>query len=1266
MRLSNIFGFTAVILAATSCLENKFDSDLETQVAAERAALTIDPSIHVVNEPAGAPGTKSLIDRNTSVSINSNFLRLDETTAAGGQGTYTFPDWSTHGVVMEGRTASSPDDSEFGLRALTLIPTQTYRIKGEKVGTDKFRIDNYYHTRMVGWYPQTCELQTNSEGNKVTTGLDAARDASGNKIYSVEDGRVSIRFSKLGIDKDLMMTDLVEGQQWHEANSNQASDYVGGTTSGESIYRQPFGHYEGTPSYSNFFTFRHYRSAVRLYAEADQSDQNLAMWGTILGVRIINQPTACTIRIPQNVGEFADYDNGDIVWDENSLDDFDIMTDAMFEGNPDKTGLNNTVEYPLQLDGATSASRVYLGYALVQPDHPVEVELLTTSGIYSITLKNEYNGNSVLKAGSYYNITMSLQTTGAITEVLESRDDEVYYDLSKEWTLEENASTSGLRYANCYVVDPKSSMVATALADFNAKSELNKTRYDGFAFCATVIGNGEIGLIPSNRFHTSTTNIEPYSARLIWETSRGLVTNVELIHGYVRFKVKYTGTGNTTEKGNAVIGVYDKNNKLIWSWHIWVTDTPSEVEMSGYTFLDRNLGATVARPGNAAEALQSYGLYYQWGRKDPTMYPPTSDYPIKSLLTSSYYNYASQEINSSEVRQNVSPSLEDAVKYPQYIILPTSGTGGNYSYNWMYDNLTNLWGYSGGTVTKTIYDPCPFGYRVSGNELKEAADAIRGSATKNGYGWVSGNFVLPYTGYKGEDKNSNSLTCAWEDVGLRGDYQTARVSESTGSMFHRERVLISKTQTWNHWIGDTQNTYNNYYSADHTNRRTAAPVRCVKDGNMAGVITTTITISSAKSAQTLVAGDVLTIRYSASTTGNTSLNSVSLSITKDYEGSNQSTVLDTRTSGMGSNYNGSYTYTIENKETLAHILEGGYTFTVTASNNIGRRASSNAQLQRKVYRLTGLTPENMTVSTGRSKSLTTVTEPADLPENTIQFTSSNTAVATVDASGSVRGVSVGNAVITASVATTDEYTGMGTFTSNITVEEYTGPSIKFWFGEDWYAGETTNGMILGNTTELVWYVHYNNLSTLNRDVHRSQLTVNGATLYGYATGLIDISGEQYVRYKSTYYYANDQVAVFQPDRLGDFEVIFTATDGNETETDTKQIHVRNSIIYVKMIQGSWYGGNNGKITAYIYCENNDYPATAQCKINGNTANVQYELARPDLTKTNTTKVIDGLTYYAYEGNWKRNILTFLITSIKAETIIYNPREVHSEVVTYSF
>ena len=171
-----------------------------------------------------------------------------------------------------------------------------------------------------------------------------------------------------------------------------------------------------------------------------------------------------------------------------------------------------------------------------------------------------------------------------------------------------------------------------------------------------------------------------------------LVDNLEHDNEYIYFTA-------SDLKGNAVICVKDIYETILWSWHIWLTDQPAEqvYNNSAGTMMDRNLGATSATPGT----VQSLGLFYQWGRKDPFL--------------------GSRSISRS--------STQKAAFWPGFSPNPVDcdATTGTIEYTiahpttWVKNDTYNAdWYYTGNYTTddtrwgseKTQYDPCPAGWRV--------------------------------------------------------------------------------------------------------------------------------------------------------------------------------------------------------------------------------------------------------------------------------------------------------------------------------------------------------------------------------------------------------------------------------------------------------------------------------------------------------------------------------------------------------------------------
>ena len=100
------------------------------------------------------------------------------------------------------------------------------------------------------------------------------------------------------------------------------------------------------------------------------------------------------------------------------------------------------------------------------------------------------------------------------------------------------------------------------------------------------------------------------SVSLLWSCPEGIVKDLSFAEGRISFT-----SPEPFIKGNALVGALDKHGKVLWSWHLWLTEQPGERVCSGDAgvALDRNLGAVST--GYLQEG--SDGLKYQWGRKDP-------------------------------------------------------------------------------------------------------------------------------------------------------------------------------------------------------------------------------------------------------------------------------------------------------------------------------------------------------------------------------------------------------------------------------------------------------------------------------------------------------------------------------------------------------------------------------------------------------------------------------------------------------------------------
>ncbi len=174
-----------------------------------------------------------------------------------------------------------------------------------------------------------------------------------------------------------------------------------------------------------------------------------------------------------------------------------------------------------------------------------------------------------------------------------------------------------------------------------------------------------------------------------------LVKNVSYSNGEITFTA-------THMKGNAVIAAKDALGEILWSWHIWLTDQPQEQEYynNAGIMMDRNLGATSATPGYVG----SLGLLYQWGRKDPFLASSSISSPVEAKSTITWPKPVLSDSNTGKIYYTIAN--------------PTTFIYVNY-----LNNKNNDWYYTGSESTdntrwtpsnraKSIYDPCPAGWRV--------------------------------------------------------------------------------------------------------------------------------------------------------------------------------------------------------------------------------------------------------------------------------------------------------------------------------------------------------------------------------------------------------------------------------------------------------------------------------------------------------------------------------------------------------------------------
>ena len=111
--------------------------------------------------------------------------------------------------------------------------------------------------------------------------------------------------------------------------------------------------------------------------------------------------------------------------------------------------------------------------------------------------------------------------------------------------------------------------------------------------------------------------------------------------------------------------------------------------------MDRNLGALTAMPKSGDPDPLSIGLYFQWGRKDP--FPG-----IVSFTSNTGAGVAGTAWTAKGEHITTAYSIAHPTEYA-HIKEVDAGV-------WNVDDPQDLW--NDADNMKTIYDPCPVGYRV--------------------------------------------------------------------------------------------------------------------------------------------------------------------------------------------------------------------------------------------------------------------------------------------------------------------------------------------------------------------------------------------------------------------------------------------------------------------------------------------------------------------------------------------------------------------------
>lgn len=290
------------------------------------------------------------------------------------------------------------------------------------------------------------------------------------------------------------------------------------------------------------------------------------------------------------------------------------------------------------------------------------------------------------------------------------------------------------------------------------------------------------------------------SARILWETGKVVNNAIKHVDMTDDGRIFFESPSGTV--GNTIIAAYSGANttgSILWSWHIWKPEALEELDAVKWNhrtdgdvlfkMLDRNLGATTSTPG----LTSSNGLAYQWGRKDPF---PGGKMTAADIIPNGIIK---------DIRNTTGVTVDYAIQNPT-TYTGTISIAGFFDNDWKTTDgrLNNLWGtpvgneitiatqkFNGEKGSKSIYDPCPIGYRVPPGDVMSKYYQQNGTTNKPRPANIaivldalSPDIYFPLAGYSGEYSGPYQLTLLgaygvyWLSTPIKGgQYQYAQALE---------------------------------------------------------------------------------------------------------------------------------------------------------------------------------------------------------------------------------------------------------------------------------------------------------------------------------------------------------------------------------------------------------------------------------------------------------------------------------------------------------
>ena len=447
---------------------------------------------------------------------------------------------------------------------------------------------------------------------------------------------------------------------------------------------------------------------------------------------------------------------------------------------------------------------------------------------------------------SYVATNATSVAVGTYSQGWSARVDEVSHTIIVEpiGTQEEGMTNDDLPKEGSVVVNALNSEgTATSYYIYVYIAETKSLDEDGRANCY-IVTKPSVNYTFDVMHRPDGTELNTASVKLLWQSNYDVIKHTSKVGDNAQFYVlPWEGDESKVLDTNAVLAAYNSADEVIWSWHIWIVDEDPTLDnavdtyANGKTFMRKNLGAFTNSNGvsadegaeNEQKILDSYGMYYQWGRKDP--FPRPLYFDAAGAYDEDRYNEGSTYIKEVFAERTSSNGTIDYItKNPMHFITNAACVeeGGDGVGDWLATADNTLWSES----SKSLYDPCPYGWRVPSVEdfavlyLADDEDNTALDKARKQYGWhlSDGNkkYFYPACG--------------------RRRYNDGKVE----NMNYKEGVYPSQPQPWegHYWTSSTSadgkavslyfdltttRTINKFNASYSDRKANGFQIRCVKE-----------------------------------------------------------------------------------------------------------------------------------------------------------------------------------------------------------------------------------------------------------------------------------------------------------------------------------------------------------------------------------------------------------------------------------------------------